>query len=504
MLHTSSPSVQIRLPLCFALLSIFSPGFSQSRIGQFDGQADIGKVKMRGQASYDSRTQQYLLQGSGENIWGDHDEFHFLYKKLKGDFILRARVAFIGKGVEAHRKIGWMIRTALDTTSPHVSAAVHGSGLISLQFRRTKGANTEEKQSAVNAADIIQLEKKGNRFILSVAKFGDTLETVEADSIDLGTEVYAGLFICSHNNDVMEKAVIHNVRIIIPAKDDFVPYKDYLGSNIEIMDVHNGDRKIIYQSSKSLQAPNWMKDGKTLIYNSDGLIYRLDLSTLQPEQIYTGFAKKNNNDHVISFDGEMLGISNTPADSNHSIVYTVPIKGGTPRRITAIGPSYLHGWSPDEKYLVYTGERNGNFDVYKISSGGGSEARLTDAPGLDDGPEYSPDGKYIYFNSERSGTMQIWRMKPDGSGQEQITDDEYNNWFPHISPDGKWIVFISFPKEVKPNDHPFYKHVYLRLVPAAGGQPKVIAYVYGGQGTINTPSWSPDSRHIAFVSNTGW
>jgi Tol biopolymer transport system component len=98
--------------------------------------------------------------------------------------------------------------------------------------------------------------------------------------------------------------------------------------------------------------------------------------------------------------------------------------------------------------------------------------------------------------------MQIWRMKPDGSEQTQITSDEFNNWFPHISPDGKWIVFISFPKDIEPGSHPFYKHVYLRLMPISGGQPKVIAYLYGGQGTINVPSWSPDSKKIAFVSNT--
>ena len=158
--------------------------------------------------------------------------------------------------------------------------------------------------------------------------------------------------------------------------------------------------------------------------------------------------------------------------------------------------------SPDGKFLIYTGERNGEFDIYKISAEGGEEIRLTTAKGLDDGPEYSPDGKYIYFNSTRGGMMQIWRMKPDGSGQEQITNDEFNNWFPHISPDGKWIVFLSFSKDVDPSDHPFYKRVYLRLMPVAGGNPKVIAYVYGGQGTINVPSWSPDSKKVALVSNT--
>jgi Tol biopolymer transport system component len=152
--------------------------------------------------------------------------------------------------------------------------------------------------------------------------------------------------------------------------------------------------------------------------------------------------------------------------------------------------------------LIYTGERNGEFDIYKISIRGGDETRLTTAQGLDDGPEYSPDGEYIYFNSTRTGTMQIWRMKPDGSNQQQITNDDYNNWFPHVSPDGQWICFLSFSRDVAPGDHPFYKRVYLRLMPIAGGQPKVVAYVYGGQGTINVPSWSPDSKRLAFVSNT--
>jgi TolB protein len=269
------------------------------------------------------------------------------------------------------------------------------------------------------------------------------------------------------------------------------------------MDIDQGVRKVIHSDTTKLQCPNWTPDGKTIIFDRNGLLYRLDLASQNVSVIPTDFANRNNNDHVLSFDGKMLGIShNSPDDEGKSIVYTVASAGGKPARVTAQGPSYLHGWSPDGKLLIYTAQRNGDYDIYRISAMGGKETRLTSTKGLDDGSEYSPDGKYIYYNSVRSGTMQIWRMKPDGSNHEQITNDEFNNWFPHISPDGKWIVFISFSKEVAPDDHPFYKHVYIRIMPVSGGQPKVLAYVYGGQGTINVPSWSPDSRQIAFISNS--
>jgi WD40 repeat protein len=422
---------------------------------------------------------------------------------MKGDFILAAKSRFIGRGVEGHRKVGWMARSSLDPGSTHVSAVVHGDGLTSLQFRRAKGARTEEVKSSLTAADMIQLERKGKTYIMSVARSGEPFVVEQVSNLELGDEAYVGLFLCSHNNDVVEKAVFSGVRITVPAKADFVPYRDYVGSNLEILDVGSGNRRIIYSVADSLQAPNWTRDGKALIYNRKGLLYRFDLAQKKPTVINTDFATSNNNDHVLSMDGKMMGISHhAKEDQNKSIIYTLPVQGGKPKRITSKGPSYLHGWSPDGRFLIYTGERNGEFDIYRIPSQGGEEVRLTTAKGLDDGSEYSPDGRYIYFNSNRAGTMQIWCMTPDGTGQQQITDDEYNNWFPHVSPDGRWVVFLSFSKEVDPGDHPFYKQVYLRLMPATGGKPKVVAYLYGGQGTINVPSWSPDSKKVAFVSNT--
>ena len=496
--------MKIKLVIFFFTITFYSDVFSQG-VGIFEAHADVGSVLHKGSSNYNKRTSSYNLAGSGSNIWFNKDEFHYLYRRIKGDFILQARGKFTSKGNDPHRKLGWMVRENLDTNSVMASVQVHGDGLASLQYRKTNTDNVTEVRSPANAPDVIQLERKGNKYIMSVAKFGEPYVVDEVQDIIMNDEVYVGLFICAHDKNVIEKASFNNVQIIKPAKENFAAYREYIGSHIEILDVTNGNRKIVYYSPESLQAPNWTTDGKALIYNSKGLIYRFDLKKGKPEVINTDSIKSNNNDHVISFDGKMLGLSSSSGDRKYgSLIYTVPIKGGIPKQITPTGPSYLHGWSPDGKYLTFTGQRNNEFDIYTIPSNGGNEVRLTTAPGLDDGSEYSPDGKYIYFNSVRSGMMQIWRMKPDGTNQEQLTNDEFNNWFPHISPDGKTIVFLSFMKDVPPSDHPFYKHVYLRMMPAGGGKPKVICYFYGGQGSINTPSWSPDSKKVAFVSNSNF
>jgi len=487
-------------------LSAFGQGAS---LGQFDGHGDVGSPKIAGSAIYNAVSQEYTLSAGGVNMWAERDEFQFVWKRMTGDFILQARVELVGQGVDPHRKVGLMVRSSQDADAPYVDGVVHGDGLTSLQFRRTKGAITEQVQSAVKGGDVIQIERKGQTYTFSAATFGEPFTNSEISDVSLGDEVFVGLALCSHNPEVTERAIFKDVRLVRPAKDGFVPYRDYIGSVLEILDVQSGRKRVIHRSEQPFEAPNWTTDGGALIYNTSGRaegrgrLYRFDLATRQPTLIDTGSNNRNNNDHVLSFDGTMLGISDQSTPGTGSTIFTVPVGGGTPKRITQLAPSYLHGWSPDGKFLVYTGGRNGEFDIYRIASdGSGVEVNLTNSKGLDDGPEYSPDGKYIYFNSVRSGTMQIWRMQPDGRNQEQVTKDEFNNWFPHISPDGQWIAFISFPKEVDPADHPYYKRVYLRLMPVSGGAPKVIAYVYGGQGTINVPSWSPDSKRVAFVSNT--
>jgi TolB protein len=475
------------------------------QIGLFSNQADIGNPKLSGSVLFNKLEQTYTIEGSGKNIWLDQDEFHFLFRKLNGNFIVRARFEFVGKGVELHRKAGWIIRNSLNSNSAQVSTVIHGNGLTSFQYRKNQGDSIKEILSKQKAPNVIQLERRGNKFIMSTATFGFPLVTDDTLELQLENEIYAGLFVCSHNPDVTEKVIFTDVRIVKPVKEGFIPYTDYIGSHMEVFDTEKQRSSILYSTNNGIEAPNWPTDNKSLIYNSRGLLYKLNFDNLVPELINTDFANRNNNDHVLSWDNKYMGISHHSKDDNgNSNVYVVPITGGTPKRITAQGPSYFHGWSPDDKFLIYCGARNDKYDIYKIPVEGGMEVQLTNAEGLDDGCEYTPDGKYIYFHSNRTGKMEIWRMKPDGSEQEQITKDNWglNNWFPHISPDGKWIVFISFNNDVESGDHPYYKHVYLRMMPVTGGQAKIVSYLYGGQGTINVPSWSPDSKKFAFVSNS--
>lgn len=486
---------------------------AQDTIGVFQKNVDVGKPKLSGSASYDEKTQTYTVRGAGYNIWFGRDEFHYVYDTLRGDFILTANFEFVGKGIDPHRKIGWMIRPNTTDHAQHVSAVSHGDGLTVLQWRALPGALMRDPQDEIFAPkknyQIIQLERKDDVFTMRVAHTGEPLQTIGSHTMEgMPDKVLGGFFICSHNENTMEEARVWNVRIDQTVADDYNPYRaGFIGSRMEILSIADGKRKIIHQSHRRFEAPNYMPDGKNLLYNADGSLFTIPLEGGAPRKLDTGFADRNNNDHGISFDGKMLAISHhrDGLPGGGSTVYVLPLKGGAPKLITERTPSYWHGWAPNGKEVVYVGQRGGKtYDIYKININGGEEIKLTATPegAHVDGPEYSPDGKYIYFNASYSGTMQLWRMKPDGSAHEQLTFDEYNDWFPHISPDGKWIAFISFPPDIDPNSHPSYKRVMLRLMPTGGGAPKVLAYLYGGQGTINVPSWSPDSKSIAFVSNT--
>jgi TolB protein len=484
----------------FALVCASSHGVRAQKtpaaVGLFEDHADVGTVLHPGSVRYDPAKRTYVVTGSGENMWFTTDALHFAWKKMSGDVSLTADISFATTGGNEHKKAVLMIRQSLDPDSAYADAALHASGLTSLQYRDQKGDATHEIQANISAPGRLRIVKRGDNVYMWLAGSGNELKPAGASvRLPFSGTFYVGIGVCSHDKDAVEKASFSSVELTTPPPATGEPT---LYSVLETVAIASTDRHVVYAAPEHFEAPNWSRDASYFLFNRNGRILRLPVSGGEPAVIDTGFAVRCNNDHGISPDSKWLAISDQSQEDHNSLVYLVPIDGGPPRRITKYSPSYWHGWSPDGSALAFVGERNDEFDIYTIPVTGGDETRLTTAKGLDDGPEYSPDGKYIYFNSVRTGLMQIWRMRPDGSGQEQITADDYNNWFPHISPDGQWMVFLTYEKDV--SGHPENKNVMLRLRSMADGKTRVLARLFGGQGTINVPSWSPDSKQLAFVS----
>jgi TolB protein len=469
-----------------------------STLGLFEAHGDVGTVLHPGSVDHEAARKSYVVAGSGENMWSVRDAFQFAWKKAVGDLSLAADVSFLGTGTDPHRKACLMIRQSLDADSAYVDVAVHGDGLTSLQFREARGAATHEVQANVSRPRRVRLEKRGKFALLYLleAEGGPSKFSGAAVPIAFEEPFLVGIGVCSHNKDVTEKAVFSHLELVSPLPAS--PGRPVLHSSLETQSIASTDRRVVHVTPGRIEAPNWLRDGSTLIYNSGGRIYRIPASGGEPRAIDTGFATRCNNDHGVSPDGTLLAISDQSQGRRQSLIYTLPVAGGTPKLVTPDGPSYWHGWSPDGKTLAYCAQREGEFDIYTIPVEGGRETRLTTAKGLDDGPEYSPDGKTLYFNSDRTGRMQVWRMKADGGDQEALTDDEFNNWFPHPSPDGRSIVFLSYEKDV--TGHPENKDVSLRRMTLASKKIDVLGRFFGGQGTVNVPCWSPDGRRIAFVT----
>lgn len=268
-------------------------------------------------------------------------------------------------------------------------------------------------------------------------------------------------------------------------------------SSVEIFNIRTRENRIVWQTEKLFEAPNWSPDGQYLLLNSHGVLYRLSLTgDIEVDKVDTGFAVQCNNDHGISPDGSLYAISDK-VEFGKSAIYLLPSIGGAPKLMTRNLPSYWHGWAPDGKSFAYCGIRDQVFDIYAMDIKTGTETRLTLGEGRNDGPDYSPDGQWIYFNSSRTGQMQIWRVRPDGSGVERITDSPYGDWFPHPSPKGDKVVFISYDGDVF--DHPRDLDVRVRLMDPDGGNVEMLFDLFGGQGTMNSPNWSPDGDEFAYV-----
>jgi hypothetical protein len=490
-------------PLALAALVLLC---GAAEVSLFDSSGDVGITPQKGKVEFLPAAGEYRITGGGANIWGDADAFQFAWKKLSGDIALTADVRFLGTGAVAHRKAALMIRQTLEPGSPYADVALHGDGLTSLQFRPAADGPTQEIRSDLKGPVRIRIERRGDRFTMLAGAPGEELKPAGPATVALHDPVYAGLAVCSHDANVLETAVFTNVKLesLQPVSE-----RSRYSSKVAVYDLRDKSVRTVFQANEVFEAPNWSRDGKYLLSNSRGRLFRIPVDgSGAAAPINLDQSLRCNNDHDFSPDGKLIAISASSPSSRQSQVYVASADGSDHRLLVAPAPSYFHGWSPDGKWLAFVGQRGGKYELFRVSVTGGEEQRLTSKGAYDDGPDYSPDGKWIYFNSDRSGGWDVWRIPAEGGGPadakaEQVTSDELEDWFPHPSPDGKWMVFLSFPKGTKGHNDKM-PGVQLRRMPLPGDKLKhakidVLSTFFGGQGTINVNSWSPDSKRFAYV-----
>ena len=474
------------------------------RLGIFDHEGDIGTVSPPGNAKFDSNLDAYQITSAGANMWSRTDAFHFVWKKTSGDVILTANIAFSeSRGThDPHRKAVLLFRQTLDPDGVYADAAQHGSGLTALQYRRERGATTQDIELNIDSPRLLRLEKRGDTITMYVSEHGEPLHPMGA-SIRMHFEdpFYAGIGLCSHNNDVIEKATFTHVTMEAPEPES-AKTPPVLYSTLQTIGIEDNFRRalVIATGPEKMEAPNWSRDGKTLYFNRDGHIWTIPAEGGSAAILNTGEATNCTGSHGLSPDGKRIAISCSTPGMPETRVYLVPSTGGELHLLTHNPWSYFHSWSPDGKTIAFTRPNHkGGGDIFSIPVDGGEEKALTMSTGLSDDPDYSANGKWIYFNSDRSGgLMQIWRMRPDGSGAEQITSDPHNNWTPHPSPDGKSVLILSYAPAI--HGHPANADVTLRILNVSDGAIRNLVQIVGGAGSDNVPNWAPDSLHFAFVS----
>jgi Tol biopolymer transport system component len=482
---------------------LFSRAISAQSLGIFQGQSDVGSVNPPGTAAYDHSTGVYTIHSSGANLWSTTDGFHFLWTKASGDLSLTADISFpekTGKHSE-HRKAVLIFRQTLDADGVYADAAEHGSGLTALQYRRAKGGATQSIELNIDPPQRVRLEKRGDVITMFVSQHGEPLHQSGASiKLHLDEPFYAGVGLSAHDPAAVETAAFSHLEFT-PLTPPATTPQLALSSSLQAVEIDpNAVRStVVYSARVRVQAPNWSRDGSSLIFNQDGHMFAVPVDGRgTPQPIDTGAAIGCNGSHGLSPDGKWLAITCSMPDRPGNRVYIVPSTGGTPRMVTDHPDSYFHTWSPDGKTIVFARPSHGSGNIYAISVDGGAETALTALTGISDDPDYSADGQYIYFNTDRWGGMQIARMHPDGSQVEQITFDNFRNWTPHPSPDGKSIVFISYDPSV--TTHAANKDIALRILSTGDNKIRTLINLVGGDGSMNVPNWSPDSKRVAFVS----
>ena len=423
-------------------------------------------------ARYCELAEELEKAGAGLLVHNDKEDICIRVNgKTAYEYLLEACGEKVGAEVDA----GWMYCGGVD---PEEFLWAHADRVKAVQYKDMKITG----QEAPLGKGLVDLKA-----CFQFARANGALQIVDMDAATLEDTCRAGKMLSGWTGD-----------------------RDNTDSILCTMDVETGEETVLHEFPGIIEAPNWLNDGNTLLYNADGKIYRYEIDRDHVEQVDTGFCVQCNNDHVPSPDNQLLAVSCMPPEltdgTYESHIYVLPMTGGEPKDLTGPGLSYLHGWSPDGKELAYCAfrkkpeEETMRIEICTIPSDGGEETCLTDGKGYNDGPEYSPDGKHIWFNSTRSGLMQVWRMNRDGSGLTQMTDSDANNWFGHVSPDGKHVIYLTFAKgELEPNEHLPNMYVSLGMMDYDGQNKKKLLDLFGGQGSINVNSWAPDSRRIAYV-----
>ena len=503
-------------------------------LGLFEGQSDVGSVTPMGTGSFSSSTGAYTLTSAGANTWYHVDAFHYVWKKAAGDLVLTADVEFPPQTYHhepnPHRKGILMFRQSLDAGGAYAAVGAHGSGMTALQFRRERGANTEDIELNIDAPRTVRIEKRGDTFTLFLSMKGEPLHQVGASvELHLKEPFYVGLGAVSHDVDTTDTVRFSHVTLqsLPPAASSA---SGQLYSTLRTIQIEDQFRRamVIRSIAGYLQSANWTSDGQNIYAHEEGRVVRIPYLTPAAggtaQAVDTAGLVDCSGNFGVSPDRKWLAVSCAQSKGGAHQVYVLPAsagaRGGAPeaavtvapgqdaKRQVTVGPasSFFHAWSPDSQTIAFTRGSAGKADIFSIALSGGAEVRLT-TDTLSDGPDYSPDGKYIYFDSARSGSTQIWRMNPDGKAAEQVTDDQNSNSSPHVSPDGKNVAFLSQPAKAGGGAaagagvavNPGVGEANLKVIDATQGLIRTLATFEGDRGSFSMYGWG-DANHVAFVS----
>ncbi len=471
----------------------------------FQGQSDVGSVAPPGTAAYDSGSDAYALTSAGANTWYHVDGFHYLWKKTSGDWTLTADITFpppaYSHEPNPHRKGLLMFRQTLDAGAGYAALGVHGSGMTALQYRRERGANSEDIELNIDLPKTVRIEKRGDLFTVFLSGKGEPLHQVGASiSLRLQSPYYVGLGAVSHDLDTTDKVQFSHVTLQRPGIANNA--HPVLYSTIRTIQTEDQFRRamLIRSVPAFMQSVNWLPNSKSIYVLENGQLEKIAFldppAGGTPQPIAVGKLLGCSGNYGFSPDGQWLAVSCAEMAQGEHQVYVLPAGGGGPVRKLTHGPrsSFFHAWSADSRTVAFTRGSASKADIFTIAAAGGVESQLT-RDTINDGPDFSPDGQFIYFDSTRSGKTQIWRMRPDGSQPEQITDDDNQNSSPHVSPDGKNLAFLTQPG----NAGAGIGDAELKIMAFNDGLIRTLARFQGNRDSLAMYSWG-DANHLAFVS----